>query len=165
MKNLLNRKIRNKKGFTLAELLIVVAIIGVLVAISIPIFTGQLQKARFGTNQANARSALSAASADWLATDDTTKSTWAGDDGTGIAYYTYDCGTGDLTGTPTNTPTKTITGATEVKTGTEDKAKSASTISAWKLSDLEALGKTTYKKWYIGINASGQCVYVGYSAS
>ena len=36
----------NKKGFTLAELLIVVAIIGVLVAISIPIFTAQLEKAR-----------------------------------------------------------------------------------------------------------------------
>lgn len=159
-KNLLT-KIRNRKGFTLAELLIVVAIIGVLVAISIPIFTGQLQKARFGTNQANARSALSAASADWLATDDTTKSTWAGTDGKGIAYYTYDCGTGDLTGTPANTTPS----ATEVKTGTETAAKSASTISAWKLSDLEALGKTTYKKWYIGINASGQCVYVGYSAS
>ena len=30
---------KNKKGFTLAELLIVVAIIAVLVAISIPIFT------------------------------------------------------------------------------------------------------------------------------
>ena len=36
----------NKKGFTLAELLIVVAIIGVLVAISIPIFTSQLEKSR-----------------------------------------------------------------------------------------------------------------------
>ncbi|MGO5542285.1 type II secretion system protein [Blautia sp. HCP3S3_H10_1] len=37
---------KNKKGFTLAELLIVVAIIGVLVAISIPIFNNQLEKAR-----------------------------------------------------------------------------------------------------------------------
>ncbi|MBP3239401.1 MAG: prepilin-type N-terminal cleavage/methylation domain-containing protein [Oribacterium sp.] len=51
----------NKKGFTLAELLIVVAIIGVLVAISIPIFTAQLQKARLATNQANARAAYAAA--------------------------------------------------------------------------------------------------------
>lgn len=34
-----------RKGFTLAELLIVVAIIAVLVAIGIPIFTSQLEKA------------------------------------------------------------------------------------------------------------------------
>lgn len=47
----------NKKGFTLAELLVVVAIIGVLVAISIPIFTGQLEKAREATDLANIRSA------------------------------------------------------------------------------------------------------------
>ena len=47
----------DKKGFTLAELLIVVAIIGVLVAISVPIFTAQLKKANIATNQANARSA------------------------------------------------------------------------------------------------------------
>ena len=33
----------NKKGFTLAELLIVVAIIAVLVAIAIPVFTAQLE--------------------------------------------------------------------------------------------------------------------------
>ena len=32
----------NKKGFTLAELLVVVAIIGVLVAVSIPIFTSHI---------------------------------------------------------------------------------------------------------------------------
>ena len=37
---------KNKKGFTLAELLIVVAIIAVLVAISIQIFTSQLEKSR-----------------------------------------------------------------------------------------------------------------------
>ncbi|MBR2677157.1 MAG: prepilin-type N-terminal cleavage/methylation domain-containing protein [Solobacterium sp.] len=47
----------NKKGFTLAELLIVVAIIGVLVAISIPIFTSQLEKSRDAVSVANMRSA------------------------------------------------------------------------------------------------------------
>ncbi len=46
---------KNEKGFTLAELLIVVAIIGVLVAISIPIFTSQLEKAREATDAANLR--------------------------------------------------------------------------------------------------------------
>lgn len=47
----------NKKGFTLAELLIVVAIIGVLVAVSIPIFTSQLEKSREATDAANIRDA------------------------------------------------------------------------------------------------------------
>lgn len=47
----------NKKGFTLAELLIVVAIIAVLVAISIPIFSAQLEKAKEATDMANIRSA------------------------------------------------------------------------------------------------------------
>ena len=56
MKNLL-KKLKNKKGFTLAELLIVVAIIAVLVAISIPIFTAQLEKAREATDAANLRAA------------------------------------------------------------------------------------------------------------
>ena len=56
----------NKKGFTLAELLIVVAIIGVLVAISIPIFTSQLKKAKRATNLANARSLYAELTADYL---------------------------------------------------------------------------------------------------
>ena len=50
------RKERHDNGFTLAELLIVVAIIGVLVAISIPIFSSQLEKAREATDAANIRS-------------------------------------------------------------------------------------------------------------
>ena len=41
-------KYRSKNGFTLAELLIVVAIIAVLVAVSIPIFNGQMEKAGSG---------------------------------------------------------------------------------------------------------------------
>ena len=47
----------NKKGFTLAELLIVVAIIAVLVAISIPIFSSQLEKSREAVDLANIRAA------------------------------------------------------------------------------------------------------------
>lgn len=46
---------KNKKGFTLAELLIVVAIIAVLVAISIPIFNSQLEKARRAVDMHTAR--------------------------------------------------------------------------------------------------------------
>ena len=48
---------KKSKGFTLAELLIVVAIIAVLVAIAIPIFSNQLEKARESTDAANVRSA------------------------------------------------------------------------------------------------------------
>ena len=55
MKKLIE-KMREKKGFTLAELLIVVAIIAVLVAIAIPIFTTQLEKSREATDEANMRS-------------------------------------------------------------------------------------------------------------
>jgi len=47
----------NNKGFTLAELLIVVAIIAVLVAIAIPVFSAQLEKAREATDIANIRAA------------------------------------------------------------------------------------------------------------
>ena len=51
---------KNDKGFTLAELLIVVAIIAVLVAVSIPIFTAQLEKSREATDIANFRAAKAA---------------------------------------------------------------------------------------------------------
>ena len=56
----------NKKGFTLAELLVVVAIIAVLVAIAIPIFTAQLEKARESTDAANLRAAYAQLAVDTL---------------------------------------------------------------------------------------------------
>lgn len=51
------KKLLNKKGFTLMEMLIVVAIIAILVAISIPTFTGSLDKANSATDKANLRAA------------------------------------------------------------------------------------------------------------
>lgn len=56
MKNLKN-KLKKKSGFTLIEMLIVVAIIAVLVAVSIPLMTGALDTAREQTDAANLRAA------------------------------------------------------------------------------------------------------------
>lgn len=62
----MKKTLRNKKGFTLAELLIVVAIIAVLVAIAIPIFTSQLEKSRDAVSVANLRAAYAEASTQYL---------------------------------------------------------------------------------------------------
>lgn len=55
------KKLNNKKGFTLMEMLIVVAIIAVLVAIAIPVFNGALTKSKEAADVANIRAAY----ADW----------------------------------------------------------------------------------------------------
>lgn len=68
---------RNNKGFTLVELLIVVAIIAVLVAIAIPTFGGQVERAREAADAANLRAAYAEASAKYL-TDGTTPVTIKG---------------------------------------------------------------------------------------
>ncbi len=49
------KKMSNKKGFTLIEMLIVVAIIAILVAIAIPTFSSALNKAKVATDKANVR--------------------------------------------------------------------------------------------------------------
>ena len=59
---------RDKKGFTLAELLVVVAIIGVLVAISIPVFRSQIHKAEVATDWANVRAYYAEIQADYIST-------------------------------------------------------------------------------------------------
>lgn len=57
---------KNNQGFTLAELLIVVAIIAVLVVISIPVFSGRLEAARESADQANERAAKAAIVTEYL---------------------------------------------------------------------------------------------------
>lgn len=58
---LLQKKLKNKKGFTLIEMLVVIAIIAILVAISIPMVSGALEKAREAADDANLQAAKSVA--------------------------------------------------------------------------------------------------------
>ena len=69
------RKMKNSKGFTLMEMLIVVAIIAILVAIMIPVMTTQLERARETADLANIRSAYAEASVDALTNADAATST------------------------------------------------------------------------------------------
>ena len=75
-----------KQGFTLAELLIVVAIIGVLVAVSVPVFTAQRRKAVDAVNKANIRAAKAMALAAFY--DDKTDYVES-KNGTQMAYFKY----------------------------------------------------------------------------
>lgn len=62
----LREKLQNKKGFTLVEMLVVVAIIAILIAISIPLVNNALEKARDATDDANFRSAAGLATIKYL---------------------------------------------------------------------------------------------------
>ena len=57
---------QNKDGFTLMEMLIVIAIIAVLIAVAIPVFASQLEKTREATDLANVRSAYAKVSTEAL---------------------------------------------------------------------------------------------------
>lgn len=76
--------------YTLVEPLEEVAIIGVLVAVSIPIFTSQLRKAKVATDLANIRAAKAAAAAQYLTSDKTDTVIYNYDAGAGVVYVNTD---------------------------------------------------------------------------
>ena len=51
---------KNKKGFTLTELIIVIVIIGILAAVTLPSLTGYIDKARFAAAEKEAASYVTA---------------------------------------------------------------------------------------------------------
>ena len=59
----MKKLIKNKKGFTLIELIVVIAILAVLAAILVPSILGYVKEARIAANDANARSIYSELSA------------------------------------------------------------------------------------------------------
>ncbi len=159
------------KGFTLAELLIVVAIIAVLVAISIPIFTSQLKKARLAANKANARAALSAAMAEFIdAPEEDKEATPAGS--LQHMYFRYDTKTGKCSyehvGQESPGRGKVYTSFANVghKAG-ERNGKGISDVSEWtettycqvkyasNQSETSVLTDRTYRYWDVAMQGDG----------
>jgi prepilin-type N-terminal cleavage/methylation domain-containing protein len=66
-----NLRKKNKKGFTLIELVVVIAILGILAAILVPVISGFIETANQSSDNANARLVYQAA-AMWYATTNPT---------------------------------------------------------------------------------------------
>lgn len=101
LKEKLNAKLSKNSGFTLVEMLIVVAIIAILVAVSIPVLNNSLDDAKKATDDANIRAATGAATVEYLrATEKHGTGVLIGTDGTGTnpIYYVIDKGQGSFAG-------------------------------------------------------------------
>lgn len=66
LKKAAQKKLKKSGGFTLVEMLIVVAIIAILVVVSIPMVSSSLDSAKEATDAANERAAKAAAMIDYM---------------------------------------------------------------------------------------------------
>ena len=104
---------KKNKGFTLAELLIVVAIIAILVAISLPLFSSQIAKTNLQADQTHVSAAKASAVAEYLDTNSHDTITYYFDAGIAMANKDNSEGIAGY-GKSTKKPYKYQTGADDV---------------------------------------------------
>lgn len=132
------KKKSNKKGFTIMEMLIVVAIIVVLAAIAIPTFSGALTKSKEATDVANIRAAYAEMQVKILTEDEavptdenTAKTAFYNPDENksknAVYTYTYD----------TNKKIATVKYKATKLTGGNDKTDTAGKTFTWTLSPVD----------------------------
>lgn len=80
------RRLNKEEGFTLVELLIVVAILGILIALAVPRMSGISDDAKKRAIEANKRTLVSAATM-WYAKNPGGTATWSGNKGEGWEPY------------------------------------------------------------------------------
>lgn len=87
------RRLNKEEGFTLVELLIVIAILGILIALAVPRMSGISDSARDRAIEANKRTLVSAATM-WYAQNPGGTATWTGQSGEGWEPYLQEYPTG-----------------------------------------------------------------------
>lgn len=139
------QKTKSKKGFTLAELLIVVAIIAVLTAIAVPLFVGALNKAEDKVGAANCSAVRGLATTQILINETAVDIGKTYTDGN--AYFAY--ADVDANGTVTKL---------QYSKGTDlaDAASKATQKGDWKLKDTESATAVGTNGWYLKDNGGYQ---------
>ena len=122
---------KKNKGFTLAELLIVVAIIAILVAISLPLFSSQIAKANLQADQTHVSAAKASAVAEYLDTNSHDTITYYFDAGIAMANKDNSEGIAGY-GKSTKKPYKNQTGADVGVPVSEDGSKADGYINSEK---------------------------------
>ena len=122
------KRLGKEEGFTLMELLIVVAIIAVLAAIAIPVFTTQLASAKDAADQANGRALYALAQSEWISNPNhqmTSQFTWDSAErkervtfeGGATQSFTFSDRTTDVSVEPNGTTGVNVTIASEANGG------------------------------------------------